>query len=76
MGPRRNVVAEIEEIRGRTLASDWDNGITKLLFLWTIAERLEEESEQQSYFIVASIAAVKTYFRWEIRRLIDSGDQR
>jgi hypothetical protein len=76
MGSKRNVVAEIEEIRNRTAVSDWDNGIAKLLLLCTTAERVEEESAQQAYFVVASIAAVETYFRWEIRRLIDSGDQR
>ena len=70
----RDFIAEIEEIRGRTGLSDLDNGITKLLSLCTQMEKLENESEQQAYFVVASTAAIETYFRWEIRRLIDSGD--
>ena len=76
MSVKRDFIAEIEEIRGRMVATDWDNGITKLLFLCDQMKGLQEETEQQSYFLVASIAAIETYFRWEIRRLVDSGDQR
>ena len=35
-----------------------------------------EEDELHAYFVVASIAAIETYFRWQIRRLIDSGNER
>jgi Lysozyme inhibitor LprI len=73
MSAKRDFVAEIEEIRDRTGPSDWDNGITKLLFLCTQTKKLEKESEELAYFPVASIAAIETYFRWEIRRLIDFG---
>ena len=76
MGAKRDLVSEIEEIRSRTAPSDWDNGISKLLLLCTQTQKLEKETEQQDYFLVASIAAIETYFRWEIRRLIDSGDAR
>jgi hypothetical protein len=76
MGAKRDLVAEIEEIRSRTNSPDWDNGITKLLFLCTQTQKLEHEDEQQAYFLVASIAAIETYFQWEIRSLIDSGDDR
>jgi hypothetical protein len=76
MGIRRNVIVEIEAIRNRTGPPDWDNGITKLLFLSEQAKTNETDSEQLGYFIVASIAAMEVYFRWEIRRLIDSGDAR
>lgn len=74
MGANRNVVSDIEQIRGRMLGSDWDNGITKLLSLCMSVSELEEESESWSYFIVASIAAVETYFKWQIRTLVDSDE--
>ena len=73
MGAKRDLVGEIEEIRSRRLPSDWDNGITKLFFLCEQTRRLHQEDEQNAYFLVASIAAVETYFRWEVLSLIDSG---
>ncbi|HUO36244.1 MAG TPA: hypothetical protein VMU43_14745 [Candidatus Acidoferrum sp.] len=76
MDARRDYIAEIEEIRDRTGPPDWDNGITKLLFLCVQSAKLETESEEVGYFPVATIAAIESYFRWEIRRLIDSGDAR
>ena len=76
MGAKRDFLAEIEEIRGRTFAPEWDNGIAMLCSLSTRAAGLEEESEQQSYFLVASIAAIEAYFKWQIQALIDSGDQK
>jgi len=33
MSAKRDLVTEIEGVRGRTGPTDWDNGITKLLFL-------------------------------------------
>jgi len=76
MGAKRDYVAEIEEIRRRTGPSSWDNGITKLLFLSMQTARLETEGEELAYFPVAAIAAIESYFRWEIKGLIDSGDVR
>lgn len=76
MTGRRDYVAEIEEIRGRTARADWDNGITKLLLLATVTSKLKEESVQLAYYCVAAIAAIEVYFRWEIKELIDSGDER
>jgi hypothetical protein len=74
MGAKRDFVGEIQEVRGRTGPAEWDNGITKLLFLCTQMQTLQKESEQNAYFLVACVAAIETYFRWEIRRLIDSAD--
>jgi hypothetical protein len=71
---KRNLVAEIEEIRNRTLSPDWDNGITKLFLLYNQTINLQQEDEQQAYFLVATVAAIETYFRFEIRSLVDSGD--
>jgi hypothetical protein len=76
MSAKRDLVTEIEEIRGRTGPSGWDNGITKLLFLCTQVNKLTDETEEQSYYPVACVAALEVYFRWEIRNLIDSGDAR
>ena len=76
MGEKRDVVAEIEEIRNRTGPPNWDNGITKLFVLCRQAGDLEQDDERNGYFLVASIAAIETYFRWEIQRLIDSEDPR
>jgi uncharacterized protein YecT (DUF1311 family) len=76
MAAKRDYVAEIKEIRDRTGPRDWDNGITKLLFLSIQIQKLEKEGEAIAYFPVAIIAAIETYFRWEIRELIDSGDPR
>jgi uncharacterized protein YecT (DUF1311 family) len=73
---KRDYVFEIEEIRGRTGPHDWDNGITKLLFLATSVEKLQQEDEALGYYPVAAVAALETYFRWEIKALIDSGDIR
>jgi hypothetical protein len=73
---KRDYIGEIEEIRGRTGPSDWDNGITKLLFLTTAASKLEADKAELAYYCVAAIAAIEVYFRWEIKRLIDSGDPR
>jgi len=73
---KRDYVSEIAEIRGRTGPHDWDNGITKLLFLTTAAEKIQHEGEELGYFPVAAIAALEVYFRWEINGLIDSGDAR
>lgn len=76
MGTRRDLVSEIEEIRSRGDVSGWDNGITKLLFLVDQTRNLEQEREEHGYFLVASVSAIETYFRWEIQRLVDSGDAR
>lgn len=77
MTTNRNILAEIEEIRGRaTGITDVDSGIGKLLFLSTLVRRVTDKGEQQRYFIVASIAALETYFRWRIRTLIDSEDSK
>jgi hypothetical protein len=76
MGGKRDFVGEIEEIRSRTGPPDWDNGITKLLSLCMQMKTLEHESPELAYFPVASVAAIETYLRWEIRRLIDSNGAR
>ena len=76
MSAKRDYVAEIEEIRERTGPPDWDNGITKLLFLCDQAKRLEKEGEELGYFPVAIVAALETYFRWEIKNLIESREDR
>ena len=69
MPAKRNVLAEIEEIRGRmTAVDDLDSGILKLLTIVMSTEKLkddDQEDELHAYFIVASIAAVETYFRWQ-----------
>jgi len=80
MPAKRDVLAEIEEIRGRmTAVDDLDSGILKLLTIVMSTEKLkddDQEDELHAYFVVASIAAIETYFRWQIRRLIDSGNGR
>jgi hypothetical protein len=76
LSSKRDYVGEIEDLRDRTGPTEWDNGITKLLFLCTQTEKLEKECVELAHFPVAIIAAIETYFRWEIRRLIDSGDER
>lgn len=80
MPAKRDIQAEIEEMRGRmTAADDLDSGIVKLLTICSSTQKLEDdeqENELHSYFVVASIAAIETYFRWQICRLIDSGDGR
>jgi hypothetical protein len=73
---QRNYVDEIEEIRERTGPTDWDNGITKLLFLTQNASAQTGEGDELGYYPVAAIAAFEVYFRWEIRHLIDSNDLR
>jgi hypothetical protein len=73
---KRDYVSEIEEIRSRTGSPNWNNGITKLLFLATATGKVEVEGEQLGYYPVAAIAALESYFRWEIKGLIDSGDPR
>lgn len=80
MSTRRDVLAEIEEVRSRmTAVDDFDSGILKLLTILMSTEKLKsdaQEDELHAYFIVACIAAIETYFRWQIRRIIDSGDER
>jgi hypothetical protein len=76
MAPRRDYIDEIEEVRERTGHPDWDNGITKLFLLSQRVRALETDGEELGYYPVAAIAAIESYFRWEIRRLIDSGDSR
>lgn len=76
MTSKRDYIAEIQEIRSRTGPPDWDNGITKLLFLTTATSKLNAESVELAYYCVAVIAAIEVYFRWEIKRLVDSGDPR
>ena len=79
MPAKRDVLAEIAEIRGRlTSVDDFDSGILKLLTIAMSTQKLkdDEEDELHAYFVVASLAAIETYFRWQIRRLIDSGDGR
>jgi hypothetical protein len=80
MPARRDVLAEIDEIRGRmTAVDDFDSGILKLLTISTSTKKLkddDQEDELHAYFVVASIAAIETYFRWQIRRLIDFANGR
>jgi hypothetical protein len=76
MSAKRDLVTEIEGVRGRTGPTDWDNGITKLLFLCNQIQKLAHETEEQSYYPVACFAALEVDFRWEIRNLVDSGDTR
>jgi hypothetical protein len=80
MAAKRDVLAEIEEIRSRTAAvDDLDSGILKLLAIVTSTQRLKddgEEDETHTYFVVASIATLESYFRWQIRVVIDSGNAR
>jgi hypothetical protein len=76
MNAKRDVGKEIEEIKGRTGPPDWDNGLTKLLFLSTQVKKLTDETEECLYYPVACVAALEVYFRWEVRNLIDSGDPR
>jgi hypothetical protein len=80
MPAKRDVLAEIEEIRGRmTAVDDLDSGILKLLTIVMSTEKLkddDQDDELHAYFVVASIAAIETYFRWQIRRLIDSDNRR
>ncbi len=80
MPAKRDILAEIEELRGRTTElDDLDSGILKLLTITVSTEKLKDdgqEDELHAYFVVASIAAIETYFRWQIHRLIDSGNGR
>ncbi len=80
MPPRRNVLAEIQEVRSRmTAVGDIDSGILKLLTITSSTEKLKNDDqpdELHAYFVVASIAAIEAYFRWQIRTLLDSGDGR
>jgi hypothetical protein len=79
MNRKRDYISEIEEIKGRTGPDEWDNGLTKLLFLNTHLSMHAgelETAEELGFFPVAAIAAMEVYFRWEIRRLVDSGDSR
>lgn len=80
MPAKRDVLAEIEELRGRTTAiDDLDSGILKLFTITMSTEKLtddEQDDELHAYFVVASMAAIETYFRWQISRLIDSCDGR
>ena len=59
MPAKRDVLAEIEEIRGRmTAVDDLDNGIIKLLTIVTSTEKLNDEDQEKeihAYFVVASI---------------------
>ena len=73
---KRDYVSEIEEIRSRTGPPHWDNGITKLLLLATATKKVQQQGEELGYYPVAAIAALESYFRWEIKGLIDSGDAR
>jgi hypothetical protein len=73
---KRDHVAEIEEVRGRSGAPNCDNGITKLSFLTGAVAKLQADNPELASYCVAEIAALEVYFRWEIRRLIDSGDAR
>lgn len=73
---RRDYVGEIEEIRDRNGPPNWDGGLTRLLFLATSSANLKTEGEEIGYYPVAAIAALETYFRQEIRTLVDSGDVR
>lgn len=76
MSAKRDVGKEIEEIKSRTGPPEWDNGITKLLFLSMQAKKLTDKAEECLYYPVACVAALEVYFRWEIRNLIDSEDAR
>jgi hypothetical protein len=80
MPAKRDVLAEIEEIRGRmTAVDDLDSGILKLLTIVMSTEKLNDEDQEEelhAYFVVASIAAIETYFRWQVRSLIDSDNGR
>lgn len=79
MPKKRDVPAEIAEIRNRmTFVDDFDNGILKLLTIVMSTQKLKDDAQEElhAYFVVASIAAIETYFRWQIRSLIDSCDGR
>ena len=76
MAGGRDYIKQIEEMNARAALPDLDDGITKLLSICTRLTKLNEQAEETAYFLVASIAAIETYFRWEIRNLIDSDDQR
>lgn len=80
MPTKRDVSAEIEEVRGRMSAiDDLDCGILKLLTIRMWTEKLKDDNQEEelhAYFIVACIAAIETYFRWQVRKIIDSGDER
>lgn len=66
MPAKRDILAEIEELRGRTTElDDLDSGILKLLTITVSTEKLKDdgqEDELHAYFVVASIAAIETYF--------------
>jgi hypothetical protein len=80
MAAKRDVIAEIEEIRGRmTAVDDLDSGILKLLTIVTSTQKLKDddpENELHAYYLVASIASIESYFRWQIHRLVDSDNGR
>lgn len=92
MPSKRDVLAEIEEIRGRmTYVDDLDSGFINLLTIVTSTEKLNDDTAEEehdsylaeasiaarnAYFVVASIAAIEAYFRWQVRGLIDSRDGR
>jgi len=60
MPAKRDVLAEIEGLRGRTTAvDDLDSGILKLLTITTSTEKLKDDGqgdELHAYYVVASIA--------------------
>jgi hypothetical protein len=80
MPAKRDLITEIEEVRGRMAAvDDLDSGILKLLMIVDSTKKLQDEdpeNELHAYYIVASIAAIESYFRWQIQRLIDFGNGR
>ena len=76
MRARCDYVAEIQEIRDRSEPLGHDTGIVNMLILSTQADHLKGGGAELGYFPVAAIAAVQSYFRAEIARLIDCGDAR
>ena len=75
MASKRNLVAEITEIRERADSNGEMDGITKLLFLCTTLQHHTDDSEESGFFIVATVACIESFFKWEIRRQIDSSNQ-
>jgi hypothetical protein len=73
---KRDYAAEIEEKKKRICHIPFNPGLTKLLQLTTCADRVEKESEELGYFLVAAVAALESFFRSQIAELIDSGDTR
>ncbi len=76
MNPKRDYVAEIEEKRERNEQSVHDAGIANMLILQMQTDHLQSEGVELAYFPVAAVAAIESYFKAEIIRLIDSGDTR